>query len=279
MPAADLLADTTLARDPEEPSRWRGTLPPAWSYVLPSGGVLMSVALRAMREQLAEPQLHLVSATSIFCDPIPEGPVVVDVTVLRKGSTAAQLRAHLRSDREGAPHGLEVSATFRRDRPGPDAEPLRMRQVPAPVIVDAPAKRRWAFLDNFDLAPGIGDFTKREPGVVYDAHYATWHRYRVAPRTPSGELDPIAIPPVADTMPGALFRHLGPEAGRFFAPSLDLTVYFAGPTRGEWLLVETRASRARVGWAIGHAFVWDEQGHLVAQANQAMFVRRPPAGR
>jgi acyl-CoA thioesterase len=287
MPAADLLSDTALARDLDaaftsspDRARYRGELSPSWSYILPSGGVLMSIALRAMREHVDVPGMELVSATSTFCDPIPEGPFVVDVTVLRRGKAAAQLRAHLFAAVDGAPYGLEVAATFRRERPGPDAEPLRMPDVPPPVLPDPRPEGRWRFLHNFDHAPAIGVLGRRDPprddGARHDAHFATWHRYRITPRLASGELDPIAIPPIADTMPGALFRHLGADASRLYAPSLDLTVYFAAPTRSEWLLVETRASRARGGTAIGHAFIWDQDGHLVAQANQVMFIRHLP---
>jgi acyl-CoA thioesterase len=272
----DLLADLALRADPDRPGRYLGELGPAWSYVLPSGGVLMSFALRAMREHLAAPDLPLVSASSIFCDPIPEGPVSIDVTVLRRGKSAAQLRGHLRPGHgDGGPHGLEVSATFLADRAGPDAHPARMPDVPAPEQSIPFDETRWPFLANFDIAQAIGDPMWRPGWKQGDAHQAFWHRYRKQPLLANGELDPIALPPIADTMPGALVRFLGPGNGRMYAPSLDLTVYFTGPVRSEWLLVESRASRARAGSAIGHCWIWTQDGQLVAQANQAMFLRRP----
>lgn len=278
-----LLADTQLTLDPTHAGRFLATVGPAWSYLLPSGGVLMSFALRALREHLAEPGMRLVSATTIFCDPIPEGPVTIDVVVLRRGRSGSQLRARLAPivSPVATPvadslvvYGLEVSATFLRDRPGPDVQPARMPDVPLPAAsIPYESNGRWRFFDNFDVALALGEPMWKQGWQKGEAHQAFWHRYRKAPVGADGVLDSIAIPPIADTMPGALARFLGPESGPMYAPSLDLTVYFTAAPRSEWLLVETRASIARNGWGVGHASIWDTEGTLVAQASQGMFLR------
>jgi acyl-CoA thioesterase len=278
--AADLLADTKLERvvSPDGAVAYHADLPSEWSYVLPSGGVLLSVALRAMRQHLDAPELELASASALFCDPVPAGPLRVVVTVLRRGGAAAQLRAHLKADAEGAPHGLEVTATFVRARSGPEVQPAKMPDVPVPSAHRPEgAKSRWAFVDNFQIEHALGEASWLPGFKAGDAHQAFWYRYRVPVVGDGGFVDPIAIPPIADTMPGALAAHLGPGKTRFFAPSLDLTVYFLAPTRSEWLLVETRVPRATNGWAVGQAWIWDAEGTLVAQANQAMFLRPMPA--
>jgi hypothetical protein len=56
------------------------------------------------------------------------------------------------------------------------------------------------------------------------ARIARWFRYRV-PQLPDGRFDPLAIPPIADTMPPALIQKLA-GAPALLAPSLDLTVHF-----------------------------------------------------
>ena len=56
-----------------------------------------------------------------------------------------------------------------------------------------------------------------------EARFACWYRYRVPQKDAGGLLDPLAIPPIADTMPSALANKLGPDQP-FFAPSLDLTL-------------------------------------------------------
>ena len=86
-------------------------------------------------------------------------------------------------------------------------------------------------------------------------------------------LDRLAIPPIADTMPTALHRAIGPSGYRFYAPSLDLTTYFVDDTTREWLLVAVALRRAHMGWAVADAEVWDDEGRLVAYAAQAMYLQ------
>jgi acyl-CoA thioesterase len=74
-------------------------------------------------------------------------------------------------------------------------------------------------------------------------------------------------------MPTALHRAVGPGEFRFFAPSLDLTVYTVDDTRREWLLVATTLKRARAGWAVADAEVWDDEGRFVAFGTQAMYLQ------
>lgn len=281
--AADLLADTALERVATASGgvEYHADLPSSWSYLLPSGGVLLSLALRAMREHLAAPELKVVSATATFCDPVPAGPLVITVTALRRGGSAAQLRAHLCArvapGAPEAPYGLEVVATFARGRSGPEVQPATMPEVRPPSPHRPEGKpSRWPFIDQFQIDHVLGEASWLPAFKAGPAHQAFWYRYRAPVLAADGTLDPIALPPIADTMPGALSAYLGPEHPRFFAPSLDLTVYFTAPTRSENLLVETRVTRASSGWAVGHAWIWDAEGVLVAQANQAMFLKQMP---
>jgi acyl-coenzyme A thioesterase PaaI-like protein len=107
--SADLAADTAVRADPATPGRYHATLPDHWDFLLPSGGVVMTCALRAAAAALGDPALRFASATTMFCTPIKHGPLVADVVVLRRGKSTAQLRVALR-DGSGEP-GLEVLAT------------------------------------------------------------------------------------------------------------------------------------------------------------------------
>ena len=120
------------------------------------------------------------------------------------------------------------------------------------------------------LAIGAAFWDTWEAG---EARQAYWYRYRVSQRA-GGIFDPLAIPPIADTMPGALARKLGPDAPRFYAPSLDLTVHFLDRSDAEWFLVDVWVQRARAGYATAAADIWDENGKLVARATQTMMIRR-----
>ena len=108
------------------------------------------------------------------------------------------------------------------------------------------------------------------------ARLGRWFRYRVPQRLANGRFDPLAIPPIADTMPPALIQKLGPDHQPFHAPSLDLTVHFLEDTDSQWLLTYVHARRARGGYATAAAEIWDREGRLVATATQMMMLRRVP---
>ncbi len=283
MAPSDLADATAVLRLERAPGWYVADLPDAWSYLTPSGGVLMTVAMRAMVAELADPSFVPVSANTLFCSPVPAGPLEIRVEVLRRGNAACQLRAALSSTAKPGP-GLEVSATFARDRAGPDVLGVDMPDVPSPLeCIEAAVgmrngkKTARPFFRNLDVRLAIGApfWHTWQAG---EARQAYWYRYRV-PQTVQGRFDPLAIPPIADTMPGALARKLGPDEPRFFAPSLDLTVHFLDPSDAEWFLVDVRAQRARAGYATADAEIWDETGKLVAHATQTMMVRRrPPPG-
>jgi hypothetical protein len=67
-----------------------------------------------------------------------------------------------------------------------------------------------------------------------------WFRYLVPQATADGRLDPLALPPIADTIPPALFQKLGPDGPPFHAPSLDLTVHFLEDTTAVLVVATNR---------------------------------------
>jgi acyl-CoA thioesterase len=240
----------------------------------------MTVALRAMQTELADPGLRLLSATTIFAQAVLPGELRVKVDVLRRGDSAAQVRASLEAAAMPGP-GLEVIATFARDRDGPDVHGVEMPEVPGPADALQARKRSgppeeppFRIYDNLDMAIALGEPMHRPGWSAGPAHTAYWYRYKVPQRDAEGGFDPLAIPPLADTMPPALARKLGPERPRYYMPSLDLTVYFVAPSTTEWVLVESFAERARAGYAVASATIWDEHGQLVARAAQTMTLRQ-----
>ncbi|MCS6912538.1 MAG: thioesterase family protein [Myxococcales bacterium] len=275
---ADLAADTAVQPLSDAPGRYTAHLPEAWNYLTPSGGVLMTVALRAMQAEV--PQLRPVSATALFCSPVPAGPLDIRVKVLRHGRVAAQLRAHLASSRAPGP-GLEVSATFARQLEGPCGTFVAMPAdiaPPAASRVPPDEQRPWRpnFLRNFDWRVGLG-YVQGEQWAPAAPRHARWYRYRVPQRLADGRLDPLCIPPIADTMPAALAMALGSER-RFYAPSLDLTVHFLADTTHEWLCAHSTCRAARSGYATADVEIWDNTGHLVAFGTQMMLLKAPRAG-
>lgn len=263
------------------PGWYTAALPPAWNFRTPSGGVLMATALRAMRAELGDPSYPLVSATTVFCSPVPDGPLEIRVELLRKGGAAAQLRAALSSTSLPGP-GLEVSATFARRRDGYD---VRGAEFPAGIPMPAEAASLgedaagnphtfFPFFKNFECREGQGPAWWRPGWSAGPATYARWFRYLAPPRLADGTLDPLALPPIADTMPPALISAIGPREERMYAPSLDLTVHFIQPTRSEWLLARSYARRAWDGYATAEIELWSETRELIAFGTQTMMLRK-----
>lgn len=279
---SDLSVDTAVERVDKAPGRYVARLSDQWNYLLPSGGVLLTTGLRAIEAELRRSDLHVLSATAMFCSPVPHGLLDAHVTVLRSGENAAQARATLTSRAEGAP-GVEIMATFVKGRAGPDTTGVAMpdvkRPLECPVVgsrradLDAhPLRKRATFYRQVDVTQAIGEPFEGDWSQG-PAHIAFWHRYRVPQRRVDGTFDPMALPPIADTLPGSLVRKVGPGHPPFIAPSLDLTVFFLAPTRGEWILVESFCERSREGWANCSGNLWDEEGQLVARVAQTMTLR------
>ncbi|HSD86431.1 MAG TPA: thioesterase family protein [Kofleriaceae bacterium] len=281
MSFADLAADTSVRADADVPGRYHLTLPDHWDYLLPSGGVVMTAALRAADAHLADPTLRLASATTIFASSIHPGKCLADVHVIRRGGNTAQVRVILRHTQEkDAQPGLELVATFiRRDRKGPDVIGVAFPEVKSladAVSVDDGASNnphtRFRFYHQLECKLADGAAFWQPDFAAGPATYARWFRYRHPQLDAEGFLDRLAIPPLVDTMPTALHRAIGPGGYRFYAPSLDLTVYTIDDTRREWLLVAVTMRRARGGWAIADAEVWDDEGRFLAYGSQAMYL-------
>lgn len=282
MGLGDLARDTAVTKLAVAPGWYTAELSDAWDFRTPSGGALMTVAMRAMQQELADPGLRPLSANTHFCSPVPAGPLEVRVEVLRHGGAAAQVRAQLSSTTMPGP-GLEVSATFARDRDGIDVTDLEPPAVQPPdqcaSFDDAPlliARERPRFFANLESRLAAGHPWWTEGWTAGPARIARWFRYKVPQRLADGRFDPLAIPPIADTMPPALIQKLGPDHEPFFAPSLDLTIHFLEDTTAEWILTAVHVPRARAGYATADAQIWDDRGRLIATATQMMLLRRAP---
>lgn len=279
---ADLAADTAV--EPRGGGHYACTLPRHWDYLLPSGGVLVTLALRAIAAELGlrpgllgeDTGVRPLSATAVFCSPVPAGPVVIAVTVLRRGALASQVRAQLSAF--GGELGLELIATFGLERPVVDATMCAAPVVAEPGELPAidPADQTFipAFIRNFDHRRAIGSAWWRADEWVAGDRSGYWYRYLRAQRLPDGRLDPLALPPLIDTMPPAMCSLIGPPARAFTAPSLDLTVHFVQDTTSEWLLTHARCRAVRGGYATADIEIWDEARRLIAYGTQVMILRR-----
>jgi acyl-CoA thioesterase len=280
MSFADLAVDTAVRADESVPGRYHITLPDHWDYLLPSGGVVMTAALRAAQAHINDPLLRLASATTIFASPIHPGKCIADVHLIRRGNASAQVRVIMRhtQEKDGEP-GLELVATFMRHRKGADVIGVAFPSVKnlddATSIDDGASNNphtRFRFYHQLECKLADGPAFWQPDFAAGPARYARWFRYRVPQQDAEGRFDRLAVPPLVDTMPTALHRAIGPGGYRFYAPSLDLTVYTIDDTTREWLLVAVTCRRSLGGWAIADAEVWDDTGKFIAYGSQAMYL-------
>jgi acyl-CoA thioesterase len=277
---ADLAADTHPVRTGE--GTYRVELPDSWNFRYPSGGALMTAALRAAQTEIAEPELRLRSASTIFSSPIEVGPLDVAVRIIRKGGVAAQ--AHVSLCNAGAPDGLELLATFARSRnEGPLFVDAKRPDVPPPHETAAikrptPVRKRWVpkIFRQMEARLAEGHQWEGEAWAPREARIVRWVRHRVPQVLADGTYDPLSLPPIMDAMPPSTIQKLGPGFTPFVAPSLDLTVHFLQPVTSDWVLTDTHTRYAGDGYGSADVHVWDLAGGLVGYATQMWIFRKVP---
>jgi acyl-CoA thioesterase len=271
--SADLARDTAVEKLASAPGWYTASLPEDWSFITPSGGVLMTVALRAMAAELGDEALLPFSANTLFCSPVPAGPLEIRVEVLRHGGAAAQIRAALSSTILPGP-GLEVSATFAREREGPSYTDVVLPEICPPDQAPTIEERSNLFR-QFESRLGYGRRFWEKDFEAGEARVGRWIRYLVPQKLRDGRTDPFSLPPIIDLLPVAVHQKLGGDS-RFHAPSLDLTVHFLDHTTSDWFLMSVEAPKARAGYASADVRVFDESFRLVATGTQMMMLRRRP---
>jgi hypothetical protein len=283
---ASAWGDLELTPDPDRPGRFGATISDSWDLVVVAqGGIVAAIGARAMADTLAAAGLSaqtLRSLSAVFAGQVAGGPVDIDVVVLRQGRSMSQLTATVRN--QGAEAGLTAVAVFGAPRRGfaftdlvypdvPAPESLRSYRDPVPDGVDfefnRPPMPFWE--EIIECRPSFGR-PPWEPHVPGPAEEAYWYRLDDPPVDAHGLLDPLAAVVVCDTMPGAIFRRLGPDTEPWFGPSADFTIHLLNPARPGWLLGHNRARHAGDGYASVEMVLWDPTGpSLVAYATQMMF--------
>ena len=274
--------------DPADvPGRYVGAIDESWSlFPLPQGGVVSALAAQAMSTYLAEAGHPLRMLHTTFVAPVANGPVDVDVEVLRRGRSMSHARAEVHNP--GTARGHLSTAVFGGPRRGfafTDLEPptgfiplaeARSFRDPVPAGVEAlPPSPFW---DSRLEGRGALGHAPWEEYVPDRAEHATWYRLDDPPVDGDGVLDPLALVVCADTMPGAVAEKLGPGNRRgWFGPSVDLTLHVLDTCRSEWVLAHNRARHAGGGYASVDMALWDcgDDGlgapRLVAYATQLCF--------
>jgi acyl-CoA thioesterase len=257
--------------------RYRATVDHSWDVAtLPQGGVVAAFGLRASAAEVEQPTSALKTCTTVFAGPVEAGELEVDVNVLRRGRSAAQVVSTVRN--AGAENGATTVAVFGSARRGPSFVDVTPPDVPPPNecrsyrdalprgVEPMTPRPIWLRMEG-RAALGHAPWEEYEPT---SSDVATWIKFDEPPRMDDGSLDPLAVVTLVDRMPGAVAEREGWQRNQWFAPSVDLTVHLFRPATTEWLLAHDRARWADGGWASAESTLWDEGGQLVAYATQLM---------
>jgi acyl-CoA thioesterase len=279
------------------PGRYQGDIDPIWNLrPMPQGGVVTAFALRAMAAELDDPNQRLRVLHTTFAATVSDGPIDIDVEVIRRGRSMSQLRGevrnrnatvgHLTTGIFGAPRRgyefTELEPPFAGVPPHPGALPSFRDPMPPEL-----GERDWEPMPFWEEVvegrPAMG----HAPWDVYEdgrAEVADWKRFDEPPFLDDGTIDPFSLVVLCDTMPGAVGEKVGgdPEDPRhWFAPSIDLTVHLLDDCRSPWVLTHNRARWAGDGYASADMAVWDHgpdcdrPGRLVAYATQLFLFTFP----
>lgn len=271
--------------------RWLANIDDIWvAWAVPLGGTSAAVAAEAMAAELsvnhpaAEGQ-RLRSLHCVFAAPVPAGPVVADVNVLRAGRSQSQVQSTLHGPGETA--GLTAVAAFGATRPGyafrgsrppevPPPEDCPSWRDPPPPEADWNAEGRppmWEELIEGRAALGLPPW---DPSPRSDAESAAWFRFDQPPPAGPGGTGPSPIVVLSDLMLGGIGQRLGRTDEEWFGPSVDLTVHLVAPPRPGWILSHNRAHVAGDGYASLETTLWGPGAtpgelEMVAFATQQMY--------
>ncbi len=272
---------SAVERRGEAVGAYRADIGEEWNCpIVPHGGLVTATTVRAMIEELGQPDQTLRSVTTVFAAQVPAGPVDIDVTVLRRGRSISQVSATARTP--GADAGHTTVAVFGAARDGfeftdttPPAVPPPHEcpsfRDPPPPEVDWVQDLHMNFWDHIEGRPA-GGHAPWEPYVPTTSERAAWYRFDEPPMLDDGRLDPVALVTMCDTMPGAVSERTGRRNVMYLPPSCDLTVHLLDDARTEWILAVNRARYAGDGYASTEMELWDATcEHLVAYATQQMF--------
>jgi acyl-coenzyme A thioesterase PaaI-like protein len=251
-----------------EEGRFSADVDPEWTIRgKPNGGYLLAMLGRASAAETEHD--HVIAASAHYLHAPEPGSVSIQVTLLRAGRSASQVRAVM--SQKGTPC---VESLFTMSRLDPDVNPFwtdglpRANQVPyeaaVPLVARTPDGGRVAIMDQIEvrLEPDSAAFTKGAPRGRGELR--GWLGL------PAGEpFDPASLLFAVDAYPPATFdiEFSG------WVPTLELTVYVrALPAPGPVRVLQ-RAQLIDAQRVDEACFVWDSAGRLVAQSTQLAGIR------
>ncbi|WP_084106175.1 acyl-CoA thioesterase II [Demequina sp. NBRC 110056] len=248
------------------------------------GGQVLAQALLSAGLTVDEDR-HMHSMHGYFLRPGDASrPIRFEVEVLRDGKSFSARRTHAFQDEKPI---LSMIASFQLDQDGPE-HAVTMPEVPGPDEVQSPIDilaplegdpraDYWLKRTAFDLRPVEGSVLF-QPDPRPKQYQTTWVRTR-RPVEVSDLVHRALLAYACDqVMLEPLLRRHGASwrtKGLNFA-SLDHAMWWHRPARAdEWLLYVQDAPTAQGGRGLGGAWIFSEDGRLVASASQEGMFRLP----
>ena len=227
------------------------------------GGCGLGAGLVALEAAAGRPT---VWATAQYLSYAPTGSTVdYEVTFGATGKNVSQARAVARVEGREI---LTVNAALGLGRAEIGGVWVERPQVPPPE--DCPVRKlpqmfTNSILDRIDVRVAKGRMFEDLKGSAGDPDSALWARV-------PGHLEPSAatLAIFGDYVSGGVSQPLG---RRTMARSLDNTLRVAQLRPTEWVLCDIRIHAIVDGYAQGTAFLWSEDGTLLATASQSMSIK------
>ncbi|MGP8059170.1 MAG: acyl-CoA thioesterase [Acidimicrobiales bacterium] len=227
------------------------------------GGCGLGAGLVALEAAAGRPT---VWATAQYLSYAPTGSTVdYEVTFGATGKNVSQARAVARVEGREI---LTVNAALGLGRAEIGGAWVERPRVPPPE--DCPVRKlpqmfTNSILDRIDVRVAKGRMFEDLKGSAGDPDSALWARV-------PGHLEPSAatLAIFGDYVSGGVSQPLG---RRTMARSLDNTLRVAQLRPTEWVLCDIRIHAVVDGYAQGTAFLWSEDGTLLATASQSMSIK------
>ncbi|MGA2933379.1 MAG: thioesterase family protein [Acidimicrobiales bacterium] len=272
---ADLSFDAaTEVRPTGDPDLFETEVHELWTVGdKPNGGYLLALlgraALIAGRGD-ADPDWEVVSSSITYLRPPGLGPASIRTTLLRRGRSAAHVRAVLVEggadlvDAVFVLGALPVAASVRYDAfellraPDPEHCVRLPPRMPGGVHV--------GIMEVLDLRldPDTMPLADPHPAADARAELRGWSRF-----ADGREPDPLSLLFAVDAIPPATFR-IGSTG---WVPTLQMSAYIRARPAPGWLGIRMTANLVVGGMVDETCILWDSRGQVVAQSTQLARLR------
>lgn len=266
----------TEIRATDRPAVFETDVHPLWTVGdKPNGGYLLALLGRAARETGRDdggPSWEVVSSAITYLQPPELGPATITTTLLRRGRSAAQVRAVLRQNDTDLVESTSVlgalpgRASTRYDATPPLEAPDPEECLPLPPRIPGGPKVGVMEVTEVRLDPATMLWSEATDPARARAELRGWSRFADG-RDP----DPLSLLYFNDAIPPATFM-IGSTG---WVPTLQMSAYVRARPAPGWLGIRLTANLVADGMVDETCVLWDSTGQVVAQATQLARLRFP----